>query len=116
MKGETKKCAYYDCGKEFTAGSNNQKYCSLVCGVRARTRQEYQYKKPENETVTPHVKKTRYTDAEWEQLTPSQRWERMTWNELTAELARLHLSYGQARVMKERRELPFYFGEKRGAI
>ena len=84
MKGEIQKCAYSGCGQKFTAGSNNQKYCSLVCGARARARQEIQGKKPE--------------DAEWEQLTPSQRWELMTWDELNAELARLRLSYGQAQV------------------
>lgn len=40
MKGEIQKCAYSGCGQKFTAGSNNQKYCSLVCRARARARQD----------------------------------------------------------------------------
>lgn len=150
MKGEVKKCLY--CGREFTAGSNNNKYCTPICGVRARStsqilhcsicgdefrplskrqitcgseeckrensrvKKRYEYYRSEGIAPVTRIKKKRPTAEEWETLTPSQRWEHMTWNELTAELARLHLSYGQAQVMKERRELPFDFGEKRGAI
>jgi len=148
MKGEIKKCVF--CGKEFTTESNKRKYCTPICGVRARkafpiqncsicgkefrpiakrqhtcgseeckranskAKKRYEYYRSEGIAPVTRTKKKRPTAKEWETLTPSQRWELMTWDELTAELARLHLSYGQAQVLKERRELPFDFGEKRG--
>ena len=153
MKGETKKCL--NCGKEFTAGRDNQKYCAPICGVRAssankapkkciicgkefrpwnktqvtcgkkecikentrnhhkKNYKKYQYNKKDGITPTTKTKKRKPTAKEWEQLTPSQRWECMSLTEISAELARYHLSYGQAQVLKERRELPFDFGERR---
>lgn len=145
-----KKCEY--CGAEFSPRNNSQRFCTPLCGVKAKKKTypprdcvicgvefiplqdrqmtcgkkvcskayyrrkipKYQYLKPENEKNGKARKKKRYTVKEWEQLTPSQRWELMTWAELSAELARLHLTYGQGQVLKDRRELPFDFGEKRG--
>ena len=108
---QTKNCVV--CGAEFMPRKTNQVTCGKPECKRTYSRKRvYRYKKPGNEKVVVQKKKKRYTAKEWENLTPSQRWELMTWKELSAELARLHLTYGQAQVLKERRELPFDFGER----
>lgn len=107
---QTKNCVV--CGVEFMPRNVNQKTCaSPECTRKHANLREYRYRKPENEKKVNQRKKKKYTAKEWVNLTPSQRWELMTWKELSAELARLHLSYGQAQVLKDRRELPFDFGE-----
>ncbi len=43
--------------------------------------------------------------------TAEELWELMTWEEISAELARLHLKYGQAQVLKMQGRLPKDFGK-----
>lgn len=107
------------CGAEFHPVNGSQKTCGneeckrTYGNTMGKKRYAYKHNKYEGIEVTPSKKKKkRLTAKEWAKLTPSQRWEYMTLTEISAELARLHLSYGQAQVLKERRELPFDFGEK----
>ncbi len=56
----------------------------------------------------------KYTDEiKTEDKSPAQRrWERMTWKEISAECARLHISYGQAQQLYYSGTLPPDFGKK----
>jgi hypothetical protein len=108
----------YLCGAEFHPINNKQVTCGAKDCVSKHQymlykKRGYKYKKNEGVETKPKGKK-KPTAKKWHELTPSQRWELMTWEEITAECARLHISYGQAQVLKDRRELPFDFGEKRG--
>lgn len=82
--------------------------------TKREKRGAYRYRKPENEKKPVVKKKKNYTKAEWAKLSPSKRWELMTWEEISRELVRLRISYGQAQVLKQQGKLPFDFGEKRG--
>ena len=100
---EAKKCII--CSKVFMPRSSSQKYCSEECRklVIRKTTYKYGYKKNEG------VEKTKKKEAD--NLSPTQeRWAKMSLREISAECARLHLSYGQAQVMAQKGTLPIEFG------
>ncbi len=104
---QPKACA--SCGKEFTPNSNYAKYCSNECrreGTRRAWKSgKYQYDKDDG------IEKPKKENSA--KKSPAQRrWEKMSWKELSAECARLHLSYGQAQVMAMNGTLPEDFGLK----
>lgn len=108
------------CGNEFHRIYKNQVTCGSEKCKKARSnstktekRRKYKYEYNKNEGIKPvkKAKKRKPTAKEWGIMTPCQRWEYMSLTEISAELARLHLSYGQAQVLKDRRELPLDFGE-----
>ena len=89
------------CGKEFKPKCSSQKYCSKECNVEAR---HQRYKKSVVvATQTPKVEEKPLTAA-------SERWKRMSWKEISAELARLNISYGVAQQMYYNNTLPEDFG------
>lgn len=104
------------CGAEFHPFHNRQVTCGAKDCVQTHINNvKKAQRKKELKSAPKPKKKKKLTAADWKALTPSQRWELMTLEEISAEVARFHMTFGQARVLKERRELPFDFGEKRGA-
>ena len=103
------------CGAEFHPINSRQVTCgSKVCTkTHSNNWKGYKYRKSEG-IIPPQKpkKKKKLTAAEWNALTPCERWELMTLQELSAELSRLHMTYGHARTLKERRELPADFGKR----
>lgn len=105
------------CGKGFTPWNKKQVTCGRKDCTRAysliqkkKKRGVYKYAKNGGLTMpppTPQKKKKHWADC-----TPEERWEQMTWVELSAELARLRLKYGQAQVLKQQGKLPDDFGKR----
>lgn len=103
------------CGKEFIPWNKNQVTCgSKECmrqnelNWKKKKRGTYKHNKNEGLVIPPTTKRKR--KKSWKDYTPEERWERMTWLELSAELARLHIKYGQAQVLKLQGKLPDDFG------
>ena len=97
------KCAY--CGKEFIPNSSSAKYCSDEC--RKEGKRETLRKK-----VSAHDRNLgAESKKKTEKKSPAQqRWEKMSWKEISVECARFHLTYGQAQVMAMNGTLPEDFG------
>lgn len=113
IKKTPKKCII--CGREFipwnktqvTCGSKECKYAHNL-SQKKKKKGAYLYAKNSGLPQTqPQVNK-KY--KKWEECTPAERWERMTWLELSAELIRMHITYGQAQTLKEQGRLPDDFG------
>ena len=112
-KKEPKKCII--CGKEFIPWNKTQVTCGCKECVKAysliqkkKKRGAYKYAKNGGLTITHPPKRKKH--KAWDKCTPEERWERMSWQELTAELARLHIKYGQGQVLKQQGKLPDDFG------
>lgn len=114
-KKEPKKCII--CGKEFIPWNKTQVTCGRKECVKAysliqkkKKRGAYKYAKNGGLTITQPPKRKKH--RAWDKCTPEERWERMSWQELTAELARLHIKYGQGQVLKQQGKLPDDFGKR----
>lgn len=96
------------CGKEFIPWNKNQ----VTCGSKECSRQnELIWKKKKRGTYNPEkneglTKKIQPREG----YTPADRWKRMSWKEISAECARLHLTYGRAQVMAQNGTLPEDWG------
>lgn len=119
MAGEIKFCKI--CGRQFTARSIRQKTCLNPVCVRKNkylSEKAYHYKFYKNEGLDlpsePKKKRkpTRMTVAKWNALPVSERWGLMTLEQISAECARLHISYGKAQTMQLQGTLPEDFGRK----
>ena len=86
------------CGKEFTPNSGNAQYCSMECAAIPV--------KSSKPTKTPAPTATA------EEFDPSKRFYKMSLRAVSAECARLHLSYGEAQVMAKNGTLPDDFGKE----
>lgn len=95
------------CGMMFVPSAYQQKYCGETCAKEAIRSRKYTYPSDE-ERRKPRVEaaKVKKKGAS----TASERWERMSWKEISAECARLHITYGQAQVMAQKGTLPEDFG------
>lgn len=76
--------------------------------IRKRAKRDYKYNKSYGiEEASPrNIRQQNFSPA-------SLRWAQMTWKELTEELARFHLTYGQAQMMAYNNSLPKGFGLKK---
>ena len=109
------------CGVEYIPWNSKQVTCGQkecvaenLKNKKAEKRAKripYNYTKPENERK-PIRKKKKYTNSEWNKLTPSQRWELMPWIEVGAELDRLGIQYAEAQTLKQQGKLPEDFGKR----
>ena len=97
MNMDVRKCAC-GCGKALVNPSNNQKY------YNQSHKRRFYYLRNKNITITSAKKKT--------SRTPEQRWRNMSWEALTAELLKLHKSYGEVQSMYYNGTLPDDFGKK----
>lgn len=109
IKKTTKEC--YVCGKKFTPYTFKQVTCgSEECQKKnaALRQQGKRVMLPSTPSPLPDAKK------EWNKLTPSERWERMSLTELSGEIAKLYpgKSFGQVRLLKEQGMLPKDFGRR----
>ena len=128
MSEEIKFCTI--CERPFTPQSTRQKTCLKPDCVKKHKRignREYQkiyrslspnYKYNKNEGLAhPKPKKKRnlsaMTVAEWNALPLSIRFELMTWDQIAAECARLHISYGKAQTLLLLGRLPEDFGKRK---
>lgn len=95
---EYKRCAC-GCGKIIADPTNSQKF------YNKSHRRRYNYLKskaiPEKPIVEKKIKR---------KTTPEQRWQKMSWEEITAEGLRLHKTYGQLQSMYYNGTLPDDFG------
>ena len=100
MRGDFEKqkrrCLLSSCGKAYVPKSARQKYCCRECYKKA-----VGSNKGCSEDASLSTLKA---------LIPSQRWEKMSWKELTAELASMHKSYGDVQQMYYNNTLPEDFG------
>ena len=103
------------CGKEFTTTVKQQKYCCEECAKKGMLERQAQrrsvYRQLEEE-------EKRREQAEKIPQMPSPetalgRFLRMSLREVSAECARLHLTYGQVQVMAAEDKLPEDFGLRR---
>ena len=114
---ENKKCIY--CGKEFTPIRDDQVTCGAIeCQKhlsldRRMTYKKCKYQKNEGIEVAVVKKKKKYTIKEWNSLSPSERWEKMTLNEVAAENLKYHIpTYGKSETMARQGELPDDYGKR----
>ena len=105
-------------GKEFIPWNKNQVTCGSKECIKAysliqkkKKRGAYKYAKNGGLTMPPPPPSRKKKKKPWGECTPEERWEQMTWLELSSELARLHIKYGQAQVLKAEGKLPYDFGK-----
>lgn len=98
------------CGMMFIPSAYQQKYCGETCAKEAIRSRKYTY--PSDEERKKPCAKTGKQKKEKPMSAASGRWERMSWKEISAECARLHITYGQAQVMAMNGTLPEDFGSK----
>lgn len=97
---DVKRCAC-GCGKIIGDATSAQKF------YNATHRRRYHYNKEKSMPVTPPLQKAIKMNA-----SPYQRWREMSWEELTATLARMHKTYGEVQSMYYNHTLPDDFGKK----
>lgn len=98
-----KPCA--ECGKMFIPGSGSARYCSVECQAAVKSRRKY---KEDN----PSVSCADTSPAMGGSSSAARRFYRMSLREVSAECARLHISYGQASLMAQNGTLPEEFGRR----
>ena len=108
MERRIKECII--CGKTFVQRVERQLTCGRKDCVRERTNEKRRERRRINKHIIAPTITNRPTGKKWERLTPCERWLLMSWEEITAECARYHISYGQAQVMHQCRQLPEDFG------
>lgn len=114
---DRKKCII--CGAEFTVWNQRQVTCGKKECVKINSnntkhkKRQKKYLYAKNEGVTTPSPKKKVVKP-WSRCTPSEKWERMTLTELSAEIARLYpgKSFGQVRLLKEQGLLPEEFGKE----
>ena len=76
--------------------------------IKRRLRNDYKYNKNYGivEFSPKHIRQQNFSPA-------SLRWANMPWGELTSELARYHMTYGESQTMAYSNTLPENFGLKR---
>lgn len=99
------------CGKPDCVKNNSNKQLRGV--YRSRGQKKYQYSKWEGLSL-PEKKqiRTKMTDKKWNALSASDRWKLMSWEQISAECSRLHITYGQAQTMLTQGTLPEDFGKR----
>ena len=120
-------CMDFEDWQKYTDGHKGKVWCWSITELRV-----YEHPKELSEFRSLKVKGTEHDhrrmrrppqsycfvekyveDVKADSKSPAQRrWEEMSWKELSAECARLHLSYGQAQVMAMNGTLPDGFGKK----
>ena len=102
------------CGKEFDAKAFNQKFCCEDCKWEFhRKNRKYECRKNEGIEVKPKKKKKKYTTNEWNNLTPSERWELMAMNDVLRENLKYHIpTYGKSETMARWGKLPEDYGKR----
>lgn len=119
-KYEPKECLH--CGKEFTPRDGRQIYCCTECATQ-RYRLEYKSLAEERKKKNKPKKKeyiSKKIEAEEVESNPiaklspaSQRWQKMSWADITKELLYYGIKYKDAQLMAESNTLPEDFGLKR---
>lgn len=111
------------CGKTFIPRRRTQVTCASKKCQNQRYYQQYEkspyvYKYSKNEGLeTPKkkpVKKNpkKMSAKKWNALPVAERWELMTWDQISAECLRLHISYGKAQTFLMQGRLPEDFGKR----
>ena len=101
------------CGKEFIPKNRVQVTCgNSECQKVMRTQYKYTKRNGEIAALHKYRKKKRMSTEEWNALTPSERWERMTLPEVSAACNKCRISYGKAQTMRQMGTLPEDFGRK----
>ena len=90
-----------ECGKKFYTACGSKVYCSEKCREAAEKRRKKEQE--DAKKAAAEIKRQKQSPAQ-------RRWERMTLREISAECARLHISYGRAQVMAAQDRLPEDFG------
>lgn len=114
-KGPLKECII--CGEKFSPYHGRQvtcgkKECAKKHISNLKKKKKYKYpKKPKSAVPTPPP--STKDEKSWGRLSASERWEKMTLTELSAEISRLFpgKSYGEVRILKEQGKLPKDFGK-----
>ena len=92
---EPKKRKCLCCKKEFSPGKKDSRFCCRKCYLK---------------WIREGAKNMSIEEAEWRMLTPEERWNKMTWEDISIECLRYHLSYGQAQKKLYTNSLPEDFG------
>ncbi len=92
-EAKKRKCLY--CGELFKPAKPRVKFCCKEHYLKW-VHEGRAYTNPE--------------ESEWRSLTPSQRWAKMSREDLSIECLRYHITYGQSQVMSYRNSLPEDFG------
>ena len=97
--------AWYCPKHRETAKKEREKRAWKKQQIKRRLKREYPYNKSYGiDDASPrNIRQQNFSSA-------SLRWANMPWEELTEELARYHLSYGQAQIMAYNDTLPEDFG------
>ena len=91
-----------ECGEVFTPANSVQKYCSNQCYLESQYRSKRKPRALEEERK-PKAPKRKMSPA-------SKRFAKMSLREISAECARLHISYGKAQVAATNNTLPEDWG------
>lgn len=89
------------CGKTYTPHSGNSRFCSPECAAEKVRRGKV---KPKEERGAAPPERNDIPEA-------SKRFKQMSFRDISAECARLHITYGQASVMAQNGTLPESFGK-----